>query len=128
MDKKNDVIKELFSKLPDDKLQPSFRMNVMLEVTKEARRMRRRNERWAMIATISTALLLIGIAVVAIWYADDSLLLTLQQTFISLKRVGDNSEIFGFYSFIAFLAICLLFMDYKVRRFYARNKEEKLEG
>ena len=58
MTEKNDILKNLFSRMPEEELPGSFRANVMQQILAEAERIHKRNERWGWIAVISASLLM----------------------------------------------------------------------
>ena len=46
MTEKNDILKDLFSRMPEEELPASFRANAMRQIMAEAERIRKRNERF----------------------------------------------------------------------------------
>lgn len=46
MTEKNDILKDLFSRMPEEELPASFRANAIRQIMAEAERIRKRNERW----------------------------------------------------------------------------------
>ena len=63
MTEKNDILKDLFSRMPEEELPASFRANAIRQIMAEAERIRKRNERWGWIAVIAASLLMVGIAI-----------------------------------------------------------------
>ncbi|MGL5273794.1 MAG: hypothetical protein ACRC8J_10000 [Phocaeicola sp.] len=118
----NDKLKELFNKLPDDNVKASFRANVMLQVVAEANRIKKRNERWVMFATATASLFMVALAIVTLSYMNVTLS-SIDSFFKEFIIEISNAKILNFYLFIAFLAMILLFLDYKIRDLYNRRKE-----
>ena len=56
MTEKNDILKDLFSRMPEEELPASFRANAIRQIMAEAERIRKRNERWGWIAVIAASL------------------------------------------------------------------------
>ena len=72
MTEKNDILKDLFSRMPEEELPASFRANAMRQIMAEAERIRKRNERWGWIAVIAASLLMVGIAIASFLYMNIS--------------------------------------------------------
>ena len=70
MTEKNDILKDLFSQMPEEELPASFRANAMRQIMAEAERIRKRNERWGWIAVIAASLLMVGIAIASFLYMN----------------------------------------------------------
>ena len=68
MTEKNDILKDLFSRMPEEELPASFRANVMRQIMAEAERRRKLGERWGWIAVITASLLMIGLAAASFLY------------------------------------------------------------
>ena len=72
MTEKNDILKDLFSRMPEEELPASFRANAIRQIMAEAERIRKRNERWGWIAVIAASLLMVGIAIASFLYMNIS--------------------------------------------------------
>ena len=71
MTEKNDILKDLFSRMPEEELPASFRANAIRQIMAEAERIRKRNERWGWIAVIAASLLMVGIAIASFHIRTD---------------------------------------------------------
>src|SRR5699024_10975773 len=117
MTEKNDILKDLFSRMPEEELPASFRTNVMKQIMAEAERRRKQGERWGWIAVIAASLLMIGIAIASFLYMGIPK--------ISIQ-IPDMSA-FPFYAYIGMLALILLGADYKFRQIYKRKQMSQKE-
>ncbi|WP_282197708.1 hypothetical protein [Parabacteroides johnsonii] len=117
MTEKNDILKDLFSRMPEEELPASFRTNVMKQIMAEAERKRKLGERWGWIAVIAASLLMIGIAIASFLYMGIPK--------ISVQ-IPDMSA-FPFYAYIGMLALILLRADYKFRQIYKRRQMSQKE-
>ena len=115
MTEKNDILKDLFSRMPEEELPASFRTNVMKQIMAEGRR--KLGERWGWIAVIAASLLMIGIAIASFLYMGIPK--------ISVQ-IPDMST-FPFYAYIGILALILLGADYKFRQIYKRRQMSQKE-
>ena len=117
MTEKNDILKDLFSRMPEEELPASFRANAMRQIMAEAERIRKRNERWGWIAVIAASLLMVGIAIASFLYMN-----------ISPKSVQiPNMSTLPFYAYIGILALILLGADYKFRQLFKRRQMSQKE-
>lgn len=113
MTEKNDILKDLFSRMPEEELPASFRANAMRQIMAEAERIRKRNERWGWIAVIAASLLMVGIAIAS---------------FLSPISVQiPNMSTLPFYAYIGILALILLGADYKFRQLFKRRQMSQKE-
>ena len=103
MTEKNDILKDLFSQMPEEELPASFRANAMRQIMAEAERIRKRNERWGWIAVIAASLLMVGIAIASFLYMNIP------------------------YAYIGMLALILLGADYKLRQIFERRQTSQKE-
>ncbi|WP_298551385.1 hypothetical protein [uncultured Parabacteroides sp.] len=117
MTEKNDILKDLFSRMPEEELPASFRANVMRQIMAEAERIRKRNERWGWIAVITASLSMIGIAIASFLYMGIPK--------ISVQ-MPDMSTL-PFYTYIGMLALILLGADYKFRQLFKRRQMSQKE-
>lgn len=108
----NDLLKNLFSKMPEETLPDSFRLNVMQQIMQESVRLKKRNECWGLLAVILASLIIVSLSVVAIIYAGIPK--------ITIPKV--DLSIFCFYLFIGILTLTLLFLDYKLRRLFHKDE------
>lgn len=117
MSEKNDLLKDLFSRMPEEKLPAAFRQNMMQQIMAESERIRKRNECWGWVAVIAASLLMLGFAIASFFYMD------IQK--ISLP-IPDLS-ILPFYLYIGMLAMILLLVDYKFRQIFERRRISRKE-
>ena len=117
MTEKNDILKDLFSRMPEEELPASFRANAMRQIMAEAERIRKRNERWGWIAVIAASLLMVGIAIASFLYMNIS------PIFVQIP----NMSTLTFYAYIGMLALILLGADYKFRQLFKRRQMSQKE-
>ena len=115
MTEKNDILKDLFSRMPEEELPASFRANAMRQIMAEAERIRKRNERW--IAVIAASLLMVGIAIASFLYMNIS----------PISVQIPNMSTLPFYAYIGILALILLGADYKFRQLFKRRQMSQKE-
>ena len=112
MTEKNDILKDLFSRMPEEELPASFRANVMRQIMAEAERIRKRNERWGWIAVIAASLLMIGVAIASVLY-------------MGIPKISvpiPDLDALPFYVYIGMLTLILLGADYKLRQIIKRRQ------
>lgn len=115
MTEKNDILKDLFSRMPEEELPASFRTNVMKQIMAEAERKRKLGERWGWIAVIAASLLMIAIA---------------SFLYMGIPKISvqiPDMSAFPFYAYIGMLALILLGADYKFRQIYKRRQMSQKE-
>ena len=112
MTEKNDILKDLFSRMPEEELPASFRANAMRQIMAEAERIRKRNERWGWIAV-----LMVGIAIASFLYMNIS----------PISVQIPNMSTLPFYAYIGILALILLGADYKFRQLFKRRQMSQKE-
>ena len=95
MTEKNDILKDLFSRMPEEELPASFRANAIRQIMAEAERIRKRNERWGWIAVIAASLLMVGIAIASFLYMNIS----------PISVQIPNMSTLPFYAYIGMLAL-----------------------
>ena len=117
MTEKNDILKDLFSRMPEEELPASFRANAIRQIMAEAERIRKRNERWGWIAVIAAALLMVGIAIASFLYMSIS----------PISVQIPNMSTLPFYAYIGMLALILLGADYKFRQLFKRRQMSQKE-
>ena len=117
MTEKNDILKDLFSRMPEEELPASFRANAMRQIMAEAERIRKRNERWGWIAVIAASLLMVGIAIASFLYMNIS----------PISVQIPNMSTLPFYAYIGMLALILLGADYKLRQIFERRQTSQKE-
>lgn len=117
MTEKNDILKDLFSRMPEEELPASFRANAIRQIMAEAERIRKRNERWGWIAVIAASLLMVGIAIASFLYMNIS------QISVQIP----NMSTLPFYAYIGMLALILLGADYKFRQLFKRRQMSQKE-
>ncbi len=117
MTEKNDILKDLFGRMPEEELPASFRTHVMRQVMAEAERIRKRDERWGWIAVIAASLLMISIAIASFLY-------------VGIPKISvqiPDMSTFPFHAYIGMLALILLGADYKLRQIYQRRQTAQKE-
>lgn len=113
--KQTDLLENLFKQMPEAPLPASFRSTVMQQILAEAARVRKRNERWGLIAIIAASAAIFALAALSLIY--------LKMPQISL-RIPDLSSV-PFYLYIGALGLLLLWFDHLMRKRYKeRHKEE----
>ena len=117
MTEKNDILKDLFSRMPEEELPASFRANAMRQIMAEAERIRKRNERWGWIAVIAASLLRVGIAIASFLYMN----------IYPITVQIPNMSTLPFYAYIGILALILLGADYKFRQLFKRRQMSQKE-
>ena len=117
MTEKNDILKDLFSRMPEEELPASFRANAIRQIMAEAERIRKRNERWGWIAVIAASLLMVGIALASFLYMIIS----------PISVQIPNMSTLPFYAYIGMLALILLGADYKFRQLFKRRQMSQKE-
>ena len=107
-----DILKSIFSRLPDERLPLNFQQEMMQQIRKEAVRITKRNERLYMLALIAGALFTAGLAVAALLYVG------IPQLTIGFPHVSIPSS----YIYFGLLVLILLSMDLLLRqRYYKRH-------
>ena len=112
MTEKNDILKDLFSRMPEEELPASFRANAIRQIMAEAERIRKRNERWGWIAVIAASLLMIGVAIASFLY-------------MGIPKISvpiPDLDALPFYVYIGMLTLILLGADYKLRQIFKRRQ------
>ncbi len=112
MTQKNDILKDLFSRMQEEELPVSFRANMMQQIMAEAERIRKRDERKGWIAVIATSLLMIGTAITSFLYMGIP----------EISVPMPNMSTLPFYAYIGMLALILLGADYKFRQIFKRRQ------
>lgn len=111
-DKEKDILREMFSQLPDKKLPDSFRETMMKQVMKEAVRMKTREERLGLLITILIAFVFLILGGVT--------LLILEVPRLELK-MPDLTNL-PFFVYIGTLVFLLLVADNVLRKkFYEKH-------
>ncbi|WP_075559013.1 hypothetical protein [Parabacteroides timonensis] len=113
-----DILEKLFSQLPEEELPASFRLNVMQQITSEAAKVQKRNERFGLAAVVIASLGMLGMAIALILYY-----IGLPETAeIQIRWPQIDTGIFSFYFYIGILALLLLFLDYRLRKLFHKGK------
>lgn len=108
-----DLLENLFKQMPDDELPRAFRFNVMQQVMAESIRIKKRNERFGLLAVILASLSMVALAVLAILYMD----------LPKLVLPALNPSAFPFYVYIGALTLLLLFADHKLRKVFFKGEQ-----
>ena len=113
-----DIPEKLFNQLPEEELPASFRLNVMQQITSEAAKVQKRNERFGLAAVVIASLGMLGMAIALILYY-----IGLPETAeIQIRWPQIDTGIFSFYFYIGILALLLLFLDYRLRKLFHKGK------
>ncbi|WP_288208069.1 hypothetical protein [uncultured Parabacteroides sp.] len=113
-----DILEKLFNQLPEEELPASFRLNVMQQITSEAAKVQKRNERFGLAAVVIASLGMLGMAIALILYY-----IGLPETAeIQIRWPQIDTGIFSFYFYIGILALLLLFLDYRLRKLFHKGK------
>lgn len=107
-----DILENLFKQLPEEELPASFRANVMRQIMQEAVKVKKKNERYGLIAAIIASLAMLALAALSFIYMGIPKL--------SIPKIDVTA--FSFYLYIGGLTLILLFADYKLRKLF--HKEE----
>lgn len=112
-----DLLQELFSRMEEEKLPDTFRIDVMKRVLIEAAKIKKRNEFLGLLSVIFASLAIIALAFLSFIYMGMT-----TSTFIPKVTMPhiDLTTVF-FYFFIGVLALLLLFMDYQIRRIFRKK-------
>ena len=117
MTEKNDILKDLFSRMPEEELPASFRANAMRQIMAEAERIRKRNDRLGWISFIAASLIMVGFAIASFLYMNIS----------PISVQIPNMSTLPFYAYIGILALILLGADYKFRQLFKRRQMSQKE-
>ena len=113
-----DILEKLFNQLPEEELPASFRLKVMQQITSEAAKVQKRNERFGLAAVVIASLGMLGMAIALILYY-----IGLPETAeIQIRWPQIDTGIFSFYFYIGILALLLLFLDYRLRKLFHKGK------
>ena len=114
---KTDLFKDLFSKMPEETLPASFRINVMQQIMQESVRIKKRNERLSLMAVILASLGILSLAVASFFYLG---LPELEMPKLSIPQIDPSA--FHFYLLIGGITLFLLFLDYRLRRLFHKDE------
>lgn len=117
-DTQTDLLKKLFSRMPEAELPDSFRQNVMEQIRKEAVRIQKRKERTGLATIIAASLGIIGIAVFVLIYIG------MPKIEISIPSLPN----LPFCLYIGAISLLLLGADYKLRQFFRKKQTEHRDG
>ena len=106
-----DLLKSIFSRLPDERLPLNFQLEMMQQIRKEALRISKRNERLHLLALIAGVLFTIGLAVAALLYVGIP----------SITTEFPHVSIPPSYIYFGLLVLVLLFTDLLLRQHYYKR-------
>jgi hypothetical protein len=109
-EQKNDWLKPLFSRLPEEDLSASFREEMMKRIQAASDRTKRRNELLGLLAVVLASLAIMGLAAGALVYTGIP----------HLKKMPEPLSL-PFYSYIGALALLLQGFDHLLRRAYRKK-------
>ena len=107
----HDILKTIFSHLPEETLPSTFQAETMQRIRKEAIRVEKRDKFLRLLALIAASIATIGLAVAALIY------LHIPQNMIEFPRVSFPS----YYLYFGILVLILLFADHLFRKFYCHR-------
>ena len=108
-----DILKSIFSQLPEEVLPPSFQPEMMQRIRQEALRISKRNNRLRILALIAATGITIGLAVAALVYLG---MPPIQTEFPQIS-------IPPYYLSFGFLVLLLLIADHLLRQLYYKRRE-----
>ncbi len=112
-----DPLKRLFTQLPKERLSETFRSDMMQQIMAEAIRIKKRNERLAMVAVIAASVIMLALGVLAVIY------LGLPKLVIDWPKIPSlTSAPLALY--VGALSLLLLFADYQLRKTYKRKHKD----
>jgi hypothetical protein len=121
---KQDPFKELFRQLPTEQLPVDFRSNMMHQIMGEVERVKKRNERWMLVAIVAASLIFVGLGIGAFYFMG----FTLPEVSATFKTPTFELPSFSKLPSVLYLGVLtllLLFGDHKIRRtYYKKHKEE----
>lgn len=112
-----DILKALFSQLPEEELPPTFQSETMQRIRQEAVRIAKRNNRLQLLALISATMITIGLAVASLIY------LGIPQIRIEIPQISFPS----YYLYFGILVLILLVADLLFRQHYYKNHPERIK-
>lgn len=117
-DTQTDLLKKLFSRMPEAELPNSFRNNVMEQIRKEAVRIQKRKERMGLATIIVASLGIIGMAIFVLLYIG------IPQIEISIPPLPN----LPFCLYIGAISLLLLGADYKLRQMFKKKQADRKDG
>lgn len=106
-----DILKSIFSRLPDDTLPPGFQSEMMQQIKKEATRIAKRNQWLSALALIVATMITIGLAVAALVYMGIP----------PITTELPSLTIPSYYIYFGLLVLLLLFTDSILRQIYYKK-------
>ena len=113
--KRKDTLRELFSRLPQKQLSEGFRNNMMQRIQQEARRMKRKDERFGLFITVVTAIVILVLGFFALYC------LNIPKIEV---RIPDLSTL-PFFLYIGVLVSFLLAVDYLLRKHFQKKHSKQ---
>ncbi|MDR0750814.1 MAG: hypothetical protein LBF62_14755 [Tannerellaceae bacterium] len=108
-EEREDILKDLFNRMPREEVPADFRQEVMQQIYAESVRIKKRNERFGLLSVIAASLLILALAAASIIY-------------LGLPEIEWTSlPSIPFYLYIGALALLLLLGDYKLRESYKKK-------
>lgn len=107
-----DPLADLFKNMKEEPLPASFRANVMQQIAHETAKAKKRNERISLLSMILASLFMIASGFLSLLYID--------LPKIAFPKIDPSS--FHFYLFIGGLTLLLLFLDYRLRQYFCKEK------
>ncbi|MDR2232720.1 MAG: hypothetical protein LBE56_06290 [Tannerella sp.] len=119
----NDILKTMFSRMPEEKLSPAFQTDMMERIRKEALLVAKRRQILQVLLLIGASISMIGLAIATFVY------LKIPQMSSEWFRTYDwqiprnfpNISIPHSYLIFGFLVVILLFADYLFRQVYYKR-------
>ena len=114
-----DILKSMFSHLPEEVLPSTFQQKMMQQIRQEAIRIAKRNKFLRLLALFAASMVTIGLAVASLIY------LGIPQIMTEKPQITIEFPQFTFppyYLYFGFLVLILLVADHFFRQFYDRKR------
>lgn len=120
MSTNKDILENLFSQLPEEKLSDNFRYKLMVKIQAEAIRAHRRKEQLGLLSVIIASLFMLAMAIGSFIYYFNWDTNNLQEYQLPVLSFSVLIE-FPLYLFMGIAILLLLFADYLIRRYYKKK-------
>lgn len=110
-----DFLEDLFSRVPEEELPASFRSNMMRQILLESAKVKKRNERFSLLAVILASFIMISLAIASLIY--------MKVPQINLPHI--NTEVLSFYLYIGALTLLLLWGDFQLRKLFHKREKKR---
>jgi len=110
-----DLLKSMFSHVPEEEMPPNFQSDMMQKIRKESIRITKRNKALQLLGLISCSIVTIGLAVAALIYLEIPFGMS-EIPSIAIKITPVDFP--PYYLHFGFLVLILLVGDHLFRRYY----------